>query len=340
MIGENMGGIEGGWMQPFSDPNEALWQWVDEPPQYIGYILEKNRPTDASLVNRMKTGLKNVADEILPVVTAQAYPQGSPRTLGQWWGDGTSQGTYAMPLIFQWLVSKEQKYLNAASALGDYTVGLNPLSISFMTGAGFNSVRDPLNHHSFEITRPAGLGCVPGIVVYGIANQQVLMCTGDTYPDPLSLGQERQFDHARCNITMCEYTFSQTMVPATLMYTFLAAGGTWDHTTDPYSGETAAKKSPPSNTGVSTPRLSVKIGITGKAVSVTLETPVSMTAPAYLELLTLAGRRITRIDLGELRAGTNRISANLGRTPATVGMVLCRLVCGGEELLLSTGHVR
>ena len=69
-----------------------------------------------------------------------------------------------MVLVHAYILSKEEKYLNAATAILDYMLGRNPLDLSYLTGYGVNSAMNP--HHrpsqADGIEEP-----VPGMLVGG-----------------------------------------------------------------------------------------------------------------------------------------------------------------------------
>jgi endoglucanase len=69
-----------------------------------------------------------------------------------------------MVLIHAYILTKEEKYLNAATAIIDYILGRNPLDLSYLTGYGVNSAKDP--HH--RPSQADGIEApVPGMLVGG-----------------------------------------------------------------------------------------------------------------------------------------------------------------------------
>ena len=85
---------------------------------------------------------------------------GTPANL-RWWGSNKAQGQYAYPCLLQWSLTKEQKYIDAASQLMDYAQGLNPIGKCYMTGIGFNRVHNPHDRES-AYTKRQGWGPAPG----------------------------------------------------------------------------------------------------------------------------------------------------------------------------------
>ncbi len=61
------------------------------------------------------------------------------------WGSNSVAANKGMVLIHAYILTKEQKYLDAAIGLADYLLGRNPLDKSYLTGFGVNQVMNP--HH-------------------------------------------------------------------------------------------------------------------------------------------------------------------------------------------------
>ncbi len=80
------------------------------------------------------------------------------------WGSNSFAANKGMILIHAYILSKEQKYLDAATGILDYLLGRNPMDISYLTGYGVNSAKDP--HHrpsqADKIDDP-----IPGMLVGG-----------------------------------------------------------------------------------------------------------------------------------------------------------------------------
>jgi hypothetical protein len=66
--------------------------------------------------------------------------------------------------------SDRQRYFDAISVSADYVLGANPLGMSFITGLGTVSPREPLHLDSLVSIRD-GRGPMPGIPVYGPVEQ-------------------------------------------------------------------------------------------------------------------------------------------------------------------------
>jgi endoglucanase len=102
------------------------------------------------------------------------YPQGATKTYG--WGAATAQGRYADVYAFAYRMEsdaeKKQALFDILCQYGDYSLGLNPLGKSFVTGLGTNQVQSPLHLDSWFTKTELGLGNVPGILVYGPSEER------------------------------------------------------------------------------------------------------------------------------------------------------------------------
>ena len=80
------------------------------------------------------------------------------------WGSNSFAANKGMILIHAYILSKDKKYLDATTGILDYLLGRNPMDISYLTGYGVNSAKDP--HHrpsqADKIDDP-----VPGMLVGG-----------------------------------------------------------------------------------------------------------------------------------------------------------------------------
>lgn len=80
------------------------------------------------------------------------------------WGSNSFAANKGMILIHAYILSKDQKYLDAATGLLDYLLGRNPMDISYLTGYGVNSAKDP--HH--RPSQADGIDApIPGMLVGG-----------------------------------------------------------------------------------------------------------------------------------------------------------------------------
>jgi len=196
---------------------------------FFSYIVAKDRPTDPAVVDLFKAAIKAAADKEIDFLAAHAYPVGTPANL-RWWGSNTAQGQYAYPCLLLWSLTREQKYIDAASQLMDYAQGLNPLGKCFMTGLGFNRVHNPHDRES-AYTKRQGWGPRPGILVFGPGGSG----RGVSVPNVSTLPRERKYIDNLGSIQWSEFTVYQSLCFPSAVYPVLGQGGTYDERRDPFS---------------------------------------------------------------------------------------------------------
>lgn len=196
---------------------------------FFSYVMEKTRPTDPAVVERFKAAIKAAADKEIEYLNANAYPVGTPLNL-RWWGSNTAQGQYAYPCLLQWSLTKEQKYLDAASQLMDYIQGLNPIGKCYVCGLGFNRVHNPHDRET-AYTKEKGWGPRPGILVFGPGGSGRGVCV----PAVTTLPRERRYIDNQPSIQWSEFTIYQSLCFPAAVYPVLAQGGRWDDTRDPFA---------------------------------------------------------------------------------------------------------
>ncbi|MBN1996576.1 glycoside hydrolase family 9 protein [candidate division KSB1 bacterium] len=193
-------------------------------PYFFGYLITE-RTTDPGIRNSFLNLLKQSADHQLDVLNSQPYPIGEAPNLA--WGTATNQGRYAEPMMLMYRLTREQKYLDGVSQLADYSLGLNPLGKSYVTGLGVNPPNNPLHLDSY-FTCKAGLGNVPGIVVYG-----PVVTPGDAdytkvvwekvYPAWNILPEQKRYTEGWSLVIANEFTTWETMVLNVCMHGFLSS---------------------------------------------------------------------------------------------------------------------
>ncbi len=196
---------------------------------FFSYIVEKKRPTDPHVVSRFKEAIKAAAEREMGFLAANAYPVGTPLNL-RWWGSNAAQGQYAYPCLLYWSLTKDQKYVDAASQLMDYVQGLNPLGKCYMCGIGFNRVHNPHDRES-AYTKQQGWGPRPGILVFGPGGSG----RGVSLPEVRTLPRERRYIDNRGSIQWSEFTIYQSLCFPAAVYPVLANGGKWEDTRDPFA---------------------------------------------------------------------------------------------------------
>ncbi|MFC1541721.1 glycoside hydrolase family 9 protein [Candidatus Latescibacterota bacterium] len=201
---------------------------------FYSYIVEKDRPTDPEIVRHMKEIIRKAADTQIDMLHSFAYPVGNDVS-NTWWGSNVEQGQFAYPCLLQWSLTGEQKYIDTASQFMDYNQGLNPIGKCYVTGIGFDQVKNPHDRES-EYTKNKGWGPKPGIQVYGPGNlPRRIQFT--VFPDITSMPRERQWADHLYTVAMTEFTVHETLIYPAVVYPVLARGGTWDESNDPFGGQ-------------------------------------------------------------------------------------------------------
>lgn len=200
---------------------------------FISYLVDKERKKNPEIVKIFEEAIRATANKRVKELFENPYPNGTAKP-NRWWGSQTAQGQYAEACMLQWRLTREQKYIDAASVLLDYNQGLNPVGKCYLTGIGFDRTWDPLHHDSYPM-KAKGWGPAPGLQVFGPGNlQQINSGFVPMYPDVHSLPAQRQFVDHRKYVSVTEFTIPESLAFPSVLYTILAEGGTWDGTTDPY----------------------------------------------------------------------------------------------------------
>ncbi|NQU85225.1 MAG: glycoside hydrolase family 9 protein, partial [Mariniphaga sp.] len=209
------------WVTPGYSLNNDRF---DNPAYIFSYIIEKEATTDPEIVNFFKQAIKNAADANIAELRNHAYPIGNNPARGGW-GHNVRQPQYAANPMLQWMLSKEQKYFDAASELMDFKVGLNPIGISYVTGLGSHQVHN-IHDRESAYTKAKGWGLKPGITAFGpgVTGRR---SRAQVVPPLNELPKERQFVDNMGTINFTEFTIFETMHYDAL-YTVLAGGGKWN----------------------------------------------------------------------------------------------------------------
>jgi len=210
----------------FSTPGYSLNDRKFDNPAYVySYVAEKNVPTDPGVVDFFRKAIRAAADSNIAELRKHPYPVGNnPETGG--WGHNVRQPLYASAPMLEWSLTVEQKYLDAASELMDWKLGLNPMGISYVTGLGFHQVENPHDRES-AYTKSKGWGPKPGITVFGPGVAGWGRRRTNVIPAVNELPKERQFVDTMDIISFTEFTIFETMTHDAL-YIVLAGGGKWN----------------------------------------------------------------------------------------------------------------
>ncbi len=129
----------------------------------IAYI-NTDRPVDETLKASIQKAMLEHADALLKVATADGY--GTSLTEKEYvWGSNMNVANNGLHLFDAWLLTNDQKYLDAAGAQLHYLLGRNPMGLCYVTGCGTYSIKHP--HH-----RPSGFTgkAMPGMLSGGPCN--------------------------------------------------------------------------------------------------------------------------------------------------------------------------
>ena len=209
----------------FATPGYSLNdEHFDNPAYLFSYIVAKDVKTDQKIVDYFKAAIEAAADSNLSVLRKHAYPIGNNSARGGW-GHNVRQPQYACAPMLYWRLTGEQKYIDAASEMMDYKLGLNPMGISYVTHLGFHQVHNPHDRES-AYTASMGWGPKPGITVFGPGIPGWMRRSIRVLPKIDDLSKERQFVDDIRVISFTEFTIFETMTHDAL-YTVLADGINW-----------------------------------------------------------------------------------------------------------------
>ncbi len=133
---------------------------------YWAYLNSSQSGTDPVIKKEIRKRLLAKADKVCDLTYDNPYRNGARLDVPEWigWGAFTQSSEYSFLLLQAWFVSKEKKYYDMAVLNLDTQLGANPLSMSFITGLGYRSPKDPLHLPSMYdgVKRP-----IPGLPVFG-----------------------------------------------------------------------------------------------------------------------------------------------------------------------------
>lgn len=128
----------------------------------FGYLsLYFDPQTPAALKTKIKTKVTDLANSYLPIADNSGY--GVALSSADYsWGSNYFVAGKANVLIFAYLMSFDQKYLDYALRQVNYLLGVNALDLSFLSKEGENSVKRP-----YHWTAAAYQLIIPGLMVGG-----------------------------------------------------------------------------------------------------------------------------------------------------------------------------
>jgi endoglucanase len=296
---------------------KAVWDGF-----FFSYIIQKERPTKPAVVKLFTDAIRSAADDRIKDLEANYYPNGvSPANLTRWWGSPTAQAQYGFPCLLQWRLTKEQKYIDAASVLADYNQGVNPSGKCYLTGIGFNRVHDPLSHDSYSVEEK-GWGPHPGLQVFGPGNTSQMYDNPQCIPGLGDLAPQRRYNDSHRIVSINEFTVQESITYPAAVYPILAVNGSYDGKSDPFdpsSSATRDRKMPLNNAlyleRVQMHEKELRFGF-NKAVA----------GAVTVELYSMQGERIMRHQTASL--GTPTLLVPLPSKAVAPGIYICQIETG------------
>ena len=162
-ISQNKNYMEDMHYLPINSSKVSLQSWSNSSMLWAFTTATSPKAFEKADVDTAKAMIFRFADEYVKSLENNGF--GVPMVRSDfYWGSNGGAANKGMILIHAYILSKDEKYLNAAIGIADYILGRNPLDLSYLTGYGVNQVMNP--HHrpsqADEIEEP-----VPGMVAGG-----------------------------------------------------------------------------------------------------------------------------------------------------------------------------
>ena len=148
---------------PINNKKAALQSWQNN--YMLGVFTIATNPDvfDAEKVDSATAIITTMADKYVNSLENNGYGVALDKSDFNWGSNGIAANK-GMVLIHAYILTKDEKYLNAARGIVDYILGRNPLDRSYLTGYGVNPTMNP--HHrpsqADSIEAP-----VPGMIAGG-----------------------------------------------------------------------------------------------------------------------------------------------------------------------------
>ena len=148
---------------PINNKKAGLQSWQNNYMLGIFTIATNPDVFEAEMVDSATAIITTMADKFVSSLENNGY--GVALDKGDfYWGSNGVAANKGMVLIHAYILTKDEKYLNAAQSIVDYILGRNPLDKSYLTGYGVNQVMNP--HHrpsqADQIEAP-----IPGMIAGG-----------------------------------------------------------------------------------------------------------------------------------------------------------------------------
>ncbi len=171
---------EADWEAPFWNFDRWIVLWP--------MISTKQEELSGGYIESLQNELIQVADTLVSWIISNGESGYQAATADTGWS-GLFSPLYTgnlNPVYRAYLLTKEQKYLDAVATCLDFVLGMNPAEMSWMTGAGSVYPMDPrnINCKMDDVEEP-----YPGIVIFGpthLDSEKIIF-----YPDKSTLGRYR-----------------------------------------------------------------------------------------------------------------------------------------------------
>ncbi len=220
-------------------PGSILSHHPAAPDFALGYALG---PTPNGLIREVtRSRLDRLAGASIEryLRSTQPHRGGRPPRARPDWGVDASQGRF-LDGVYQRLqlatlgvelpAPQRQDYFDALSLAADYVLGANPLGMSYVTGLGSRSPRQPLHSDSlaFQITRD--MPPIPGLVVYGPVEgfpraPYYKPVAAAFHPPFEEQPRALRFADAAQAVNTSEFTVWETQAPTVLLFAALLGDG-------------------------------------------------------------------------------------------------------------------
>ncbi len=197
------------------DAFKSNWNMAHTVPFFKwAYASAKNPDVDQKVQKTLIENICKNADDVIKNNESHAYRMGNGRESGGW-GNNEGGGYYGYYCLMAYMLTGEQKYLDAACINADYQLGANPLSRSFITGIGSR----PPEHPELRSWLYSEKGPAPGISVYGPGGDAKSL--GGVYPAEVPLW--RCWLDNRVSAMHSEFTLGSSIGESGILYAILWA---------------------------------------------------------------------------------------------------------------------
>jgi endoglucanase len=201
----------------FVEHRRETMHWHLRGMRWWAYLRCDKELVDQALRDELVARLLQDADKRVAATEEAAYRMGNGRGTACGWGacQGANHGDL---LLRAYVLTRDQKYLDAACLNADWHLGANPLSKTLLTNMGYRHPRRPeISWFLYEEPdRDMSGNTVKGIAIYGIG-PPLRLHTGERWP----LWRSWRDVWNRFAEIYSEFTVPQTCGPAAILYATL-----------------------------------------------------------------------------------------------------------------------